>query len=429
MKTTLNNNMKGMQYLQVVSRVLTTTDASERNWYGSRHKLPYGVPHQFVGNPIIGPQCITVTYQVRDEDWAKVSKLEERFAMMSSSQFVRVYRDRGVVRTEFTLPYSEWREVHLSDLPHRRDTATIGQRTLGTSARIGWDPPHKVVFGSTQTGKSVCLVDFILSLSRHSSDDYKFLILNPKNDPKFDPFARLPHLAAPIACNTIESVKLLRFALAEKDKRVGNRERQVVRWVMFVDEVAQLVIEQPEASEAIVQLGQFAGGLNMNLVLASQAANPAVFGNRGSLAKANLGSRLVFQLPRDQAFMATGLQKQHPERLGGKGDALAIRDGNVTRFRAALPQDRDYADLFLTESPPSWPEEDQIAGSTGAVAKWQIDPNMLAYALVKRGRDRKVASAYALRNKFGGAMDTARMVRDYADELLGAVKGLQNERV
>ena len=83
----------------------------------------------------------------------------------------------------------------------------------------------------------------------------------------------------------------------------------------------------------------------------------------------------------------------------------------------------------MADSPPLWPEEDQIAGSTGAVAKWQVDPEMLAFALVKRGRNNGVASAYALRKHFGGAMDTARTVRDYADELLRAVKGLQDERV
>jgi len=427
MKTTLNNNMRGMRYLRAVSYVLANTYTTQRTWYGSSQRMP--IQHQFPVNPVIGPQCVTVSFMVRHQDLEKVGKLEEQFAIQPGSEFVRVYRDKSLMRAEFTLPYSEWRVVRLSDLPHVAEQATIGQQAIGPVARIGWDPPHKAIFGSTQTGKSVCITDFILSLSRHSPDDYRFLILNPKNDVKFDPFARLPHLAAPIANNTVEAVRLLRFALAEKDLRVGDRERQRVRWVIFVDEVAQLVKEQPEASEAIVQLGQFAGGLNMNLVLASQAANPDVFGNRGSLAKANLGSRLVFQLPRDQAFMATGLQKQHPELLGGKGDALAIRDGSVTRFRAALPQTRDYDDLPLADSPPLWPEEDQIAGSSGAVAKWQVDPHMLASALVERGKGGKPASAYALQKRFGGAMDTARTVRDYADELLRAVKGLQDERV
>ena len=53
------------------------------------------------------------------------------------------------------------------------------------------------------------------------------------------------------------------------------------------------------------------------------------------------------------------------------------------------------------------PPSDQLVGD-GALANWQIDPDRLAYALVVRN------SANALRREFGGGMDGARLVRDYA---------------
>lgn len=317
-----------MFYLWAANWVLHNTDASTRVWWqaGRRVKLPDGVPYRFVGQPVLGPQCVTVTLRIRDEDWKTVEGLGERFAMAARSSLARVYRELDLVRIEFTLPPAQWREVRLAELPHRPEGATIGRKALGPAARIGWDTPHKAIFGSSQSGKTTCLADIVLSLARaHRPDAYRLLILNPKNDKALHPFARLAHLCAPLANNYADSLALLRFALAQMEERRGDAElqEQAPRWVVMVDEVAQLVEVHPEAGALITQLSQMAGGLRIHLIVASQAANPSVFGEKGSLARANLSGRLVFQLPHDQSYLATGLAGQHTERLGGKGDGLA----------------------------------------------------------------------------------------------------------
>jgi hypothetical protein len=66
----------------------------------------------------------------------------------------------------------------------------------------------------------------------------------------------------------------------------------------------------------------------------TQAANPSVFGEKESLAKANFPSRIVFQLPREQAYLATGIEGQQPEKLGGDGDGIAVVNGRTTRTRS-----------------------------------------------------------------------------------------------
>ncbi len=405
-------------YLHAVASVLQRTDATQRNWRGKRVKLPSGVPFRFVGRPITGPQCVTVSLQIRDEDWKTVAGLGERFAMVGRSRFARVYRDLSVIRVEFTLPPDQWHTVHLSELPHRVNAATIGRKALGPSARVGWDPPHKAMFGSTQSGKTTCMADFILSLARHPVSEYRLIILNPKNDVVLHPFARLPHLAAPMADNYDDSAMLLRWALAEMERRRGDPGRRT-RLVVFIDEIAQLIEVRPEVGAIVTQLSQMAGGLNINLVIASQAANPRVFGDRGSLARANFTSRIVFQLPHEQSWLALQVKGENTGQLGGKGDGLAVIGDKVTRFRAALPDDEDYANLPQTDDEPDWPGDDQVAGDR---AEWQIPPEQLAYALmVKR-------SATGLRDQFPIGTDKARMIRDYAAALENAIKALRSEQ-
>ncbi len=99
----------------------------------------------------------------------------------------------------------------------------------------------------------------------------------------------------------------------------------------------------------------------------------------------------------------------------GKGDGLAVAGSRVIRFRAALPEERDFEALPRLEMEPKAPEMTELAGDAAIKTtnqdQWQVDPERLGYALVKRG------SATAIQRKFGGSMDRARQVRDYAVEL------------
>lgn len=400
-------------YMMAVAEVLQKAEARRRGMrtLGRTVRLAQGIPFKFLGYPVAGPQCVTVSLRIEDDDLGTVLKLGERLAHRANSQFARVYRDLNVVRVEFTLPPEQWRLVEIGNLPHHRESITVGQRALGPVARLDWTNPHKAIFGSSQTGKTTCLADMIISLARSSSpDEVKLLILNPKNDPAFEPFRRLRHLAAGMATVYEACVGLLRFALREMTDRKGGVERY--RLVVIIDEVAQLTKNVPETGPIITQLSQMAGGLRINLVVASQAANPSTFGSEGSLAQANFQSRLVFQLPHAQAYLATNLPGQHPEKLGGSGDGLAINGDKVTRFRAGLPRSVDYEGLTRNEVEPSAPEVGLLAGDAAITQeRWQVDPDRLAYAMIMRD------SATAIQKQFGGGTDRARMVRDYAVEL------------
>ena len=69
------------------------------------------------------------------------------------------------------------------------------------------------------------------------------------------------------------------------------------------------------------------------------------------------------------------------------------------------------------------PESHQLAGEAAIREdKWQVPPDMLAYALVVRD------SAKQIQSHFGGSMTKARLVRDYTSALRQAVTALQRQR-
>jgi hypothetical protein len=410
--------MDHRHYMVAVAQVLQKSEAKRKSarTLGRTVRLN-GIPFKFVGYPIAGPQCVTVSLAINDLDLPAVVGLGERFAYRAGSNFARVYRDLSVVRIEFTLPPSQWREVRLSQLPHHRESLTIGQRALGPVARLDWINPHKAVFGGSQTGKTTCLADMLISLTKTlKTDELALIVLNPKNTPKLHPFARLPHLLAPIGTDYESCANLLRFALAQMEERRTDMALQKRRLVLMIDEVAQLTEVKRECGPIITQLTQMAAEMRFNVVAASQAANPSVFGESGSLSSANFLSRIVFQLPHDQSYLATKLKGQHTEMLGGdngmgKGDGLAISGSRVIRFRAALPEERDFEDLPRLETEPELPDVANMAGDSAIREKWQVDPDRLAYALILHD------SATAIQKQFGGGMDRARTARDYAVEL------------
>jgi hypothetical protein len=183
--------------------------------------------------------------------------------------------------------------------------------------------------------------------------------------------------------------------------------------------------------------------MNMNVVIASQVANPSVFGPSGTKTKDLFGSRIVFQLGDEQAWMATGMGGQKTGFLGGNGDALAVNGGKAVRMRAALPSGQDYESLPRAEAQPAPPEDRDLAGDRalavvpGEGQNYEIEvthdfesgmrytarfdmPELsqkLVYALEKktpRGGRMRPVGADGIQSQFGGAMATARLLRDLA---------------
>lgn len=413
-------------YLTAIQRVLMGVEAYQRpGIFSKKERIPTGVPFRLAGSIASGPQCVTVPLLIRGQDLDRIETLGDRFALEAHSKFVRVYRNRGHVNVEFTLPPEQWLKVRVSKLLHRHDGPTFGQLSLGQVARLSFTTsPHKLISGSSQTGKTTCESSLVISMVKtHSAEELKLLIINPKQEPSLDAFARLPHLAARIANDLDDCCNLLRFALGEMELRRTDRSRCAARWVILIDEVAELCLARPEAGIIITRLVQFAGALNINLIAATQAPLPSVFGKTGSLGQANFGGFIVFKIPTQYAFYATGgLAGVRTAELGGegsdgKGDGYAISGDNIVRFRGALPEARDYEGLPHTAVEPDLPADRLVGDSAldGGVA-WNINDlaDRSGYALALAECDNKLLSANRLRKQFGGAMARSQWVRDFA---------------
>lgn len=425
-------------YLTAVHRVLAGISIYERAGLFTTKKIhiqgvPYTLP-QPIGS---GPQCVTVPLHLnRSQDLDRVTPLSDRFALEARSQFARVYRDRGLVMVEFTLPPEQWLRVRVRDLPHRKDQPSFGELSLGQVARMSFDTsPHKLISGGSQTGKTTTELAALVSLVKaHTPGELGLVILNPKGDARLARFARVPHLVAPIGVSLDECVNLLRLAIGEMELRLGDDTRSVTRWIIFIDELAELVQMRPEAGKMVTRLVQLAGGKRINVIAATQSPIPSVFGEKGSLAQANFGSYIVHQLPNQLAYYGTGgLTHVRTAELGGgseegRGDGYAITGGVVRRFRGAWVEESDYAALPRRENEPAPVPADLLAGDAAvddsAGMKWELDhlADRLGYALTVAQ-----PSANGIFQHFKGqgqpwSMDRARWVKALAQKLQSRIE-------
>lgn len=412
-----------MWYWEMTKLVLKDAETFYRPGAFSRRQKVVGIPVQTLGQITSGPQCVTVPIRVHDRDVKAVTELSERFAVRAESSFARVYRELGMLKIEYTLPPEEWKKVTFRYLTHPPGVATFGQLSTGEAARLGFKgSPHKLISGGTRSGKTICQTTIAMSLVKnHSPEKLRFLMINPKNETVLANFSRIPHLIAPIAVDFDDCVNLLRMAIGEMMIRRKDKARCKTRWVIMIDEVSELCLNREEAGVMITQLVQFAGALNINVVAATQAPLPSVFGKKGSLAGANWGGYVVFKLPQQYAYYATGgIPGVRTTELGcgsldGKGDGYTVNGQQVLRFRGAIPDERDYENLPRTETPPQPPDPDLLAGDSalervnGCDLADLADKAGYALALAGLGID---PSANRLRQQFRIGMDRARWFRD-----------------
>ncbi len=250
---------RALYYFTAVHRVLASEVVYQAGVLNFTRKIPIvGIPYSFPEAGRVGPQCATVPIKlIRGNDLKPVLQLSDRFALESKSSFARVYRDKGIVRIEFTLPPEQWTRVRARELPHRKEHPAFGKLSLGNVAYMSFDTsPHKLLSGGTQKGKTTTLVAIIYSLMRaNDPKNLRLLILNPKGEKKLDLFGRSPYLFAPIGHSYDECVNLFRIALAEMSLRKGDRGRCEVRLVVIADEIADLVQQRPEIGKMIKGAG------------------------------------------------------------------------------------------------------------------------------------------------------------------------------
>lgn len=285
-------------------------------------------------------------------DLQKALAISENVALGAGVEKVVSRREGGIVRYDFDLPELLWMSYRLSQM----DSGKIGMAAGRMPVGFDFGYPHKLLAGSTGSGKSVGLRSLIISLAKQfPPDKIQFGIADPhKSMIEFDNAA---HLVANPASEGEAITKLILWfheQLAMR-KRLGEYEfnkANMPRLVLAIDEASRLEVfgYQGALNRAnlamvrdIVQEGRkFKVSAIVSTQKPTEADLPGVFSmidDRyvGKVASASMSAHFA------------GQSKVDAHLLTGKGDFMHIFGQDVTRFVFAEPDQDDYNSLPRTE--------------------------------------------------------------------------------
>jgi S-DNA-T family DNA segregation ATPase FtsK/SpoIIIE len=273
-----------------------------------------------------------------------IAQLSEELALILGARSCRVARHGGQIDLEF--PRDDGGPVRLLSLCRRLPalppcTALLGVDADGVPLLLRLTSPdvaHVLIAGTTGSGKTALSRTMIGSLALHNGlGELGLLLIDPKGR-GFGVFAGLPHLVQPVARDPAAIQQALAWAVAEMEHRAGADDGRRVRLVVFIDELADLLMVGGKPVERwltrLVQRGREAG---IHVVASTQKPTAGVL---GSLMKANFPVRVVGKVgsPED-AKVAAGIAGTGAERLGGRGEFVVVAQGQTVCLQAAfLPE-------------------------------------------------------------------------------------------
>jgi S-DNA-T family DNA segregation ATPase FtsK/SpoIIIE len=201
--------------------------------------------------------------------------------------------------------------------------------------------PHLLIAGTTGSGKSVCIAALTTCLVMNNTpQDLRLIMIDPKMV-ELVRFNGLPHLYGNVETDLQRILGVLRWAVAEMDRRYKllesshsrnlesyNRKARrrkggepLPRIVVLIDELADLMMSAPEQTEPmLVRLAQMARATGIHLVLATQRPSTDVV---TGLIKANFPARISFAVA-SSVDSRVILDTTGAETLLGHGDMLFL---------------------------------------------------------------------------------------------------------
>jgi len=317
----------------------------------------------------------------------KITTLDKDLALALAAPSIRIEAPipgKAVVGIE--IPNSSVSTVALRDILESDEfTRAKGKLRLPLGKDVSGHPvvagmermPHLLVAGSTGSGKSVAINCFICALlMRHTPDDLKFIMVDPKRV-ELVGYNGIPHLLAPVVTEVERVVPTLKWAVREMERRyklfakigVRNldsyramaRERKDLETmpyiVIIIDELADLMMMAPDDVETLIcRLAQMARATGIHLIIATQ--RPSVDVVTG-LIKANFPSRIAFAVT-SQIDSRVILDQPGAEQLLGRGDMLfnAADSPRVLRVQGTHLSDEEVEHIvrfWRTAEPPAEP--------------------------------------------------------------------------
>ncbi|MEM7666505.1 MAG: DNA translocase FtsK 4TM domain-containing protein [Pseudomonadota bacterium] len=358
---------------------------------------------------------VVTMYELEPAPGIKASRvvgLAEDIARNMSAISARVSPIPGKTVMGIELPNSDRQMVMLKELAACAAFAdSKGNLPIILGKDIAGEPiiadlaamPHLLVAGTTGSGKSVGLNCIILSLLyRFTPAECRMILIDPKVL-ELASYDDIPHLLSPVVTEPHKSVRALKWAVEEMERRyrmmssinsrninsfndkvsaaaakgkpLGRRvqtgfdpdtgeqlyeEEQLdyqplPQIVLIVDELADLMVTVGKEIEVLIQrLSQKSRAAGIHLIMATQRPSVDVI---TGVIKANLPTRISFKVT-SRIDSRTILGEQGAEQLLGKGDMLyKPNTGAMVRVHGPFVSDEEVeavADFWRAQGSPEY---------------------------------------------------------------------------
>lgn len=281
------------------------------------------------------PRFVTFLYLPdRDTRFGTAHALESDFALALGERDVRVRKQGAHIAVEVTrdVPYSLSYEKIVPRLGLKPWQLYLGRSGAGEELVANINSPeacHIMIAGITGSGKTTLAQSMIASMCQYTRPrDAQLILLDPKRD---DSFAS--HVANHVNTHATTLAEC-RDALRRIVVRMKQPGRLSCQVVVYCDEANELVAEGgSEVTEDLQHIANMGRGLGVHLLLCGQHTKANQF---PPIVKANIPLRIIGLVGSAQAAAnMAGVSRVGAERLGGRGDFMAVWSGGKDeRFQA-----------------------------------------------------------------------------------------------
>ena len=205
--------------------------------------------------------------------------------------------------------------------------------------------PHAIIGGTTGSGKSVAVKVILQSLLQLTQQNQlQVIILDPKKVdyqqiagqyPHIDLITENDEMLAKIEQLTEEMDERYSILASRKVGKISDipaSQRPFSFTVVIIDEVADLLMTNPEIAEPLTRLSQKARAVGIHLLLSTQRPEVKILGEKtGAVLRSNLLTKIAFKVDK-VANSVIILDEESAEKLIGKGDHWVKWNGGEKRF-------------------------------------------------------------------------------------------------
>lgn len=289
------------------------------------------------GFPRRSPRCTSLSLRLKNTaDLDKLLQLSDKLALAANCESVMIFRDRGVVWVDFSLPKEEWQMFTFNEVRDRGIGISTSGNIIDYNLDVLHQKPHTLLAGTSGSGKSSTMRAILgRAFIQGQARNLKVYICDPNSE-----LAMFEDYAEAYSTGGEPLALFYREFLARR----SSNDKKGVPSIVFVDELTPIIGNSTSGWDKEI-LGQlktlstesrkyrmyFVGGIQHPVA----EYLPTVVSNMCSM-------RFVGKVAtRKASEMALGVTEPDASRLVGGGDTIIYTDGNAQRFQVGYFSDQD----------------------------------------------------------------------------------------